>query len=78
MNEPLFNGDPARWRAYVRDAIIEPAIGRDLLALEAIGRPRSRDRCLRSPQGSRRRLFRCRSYRGNFKIREHSKPSPTI
>lgn len=24
------NGDPARWRAYIRDAIIEPAIGRDL------------------------------------------------
>jgi hypothetical protein len=33
------NGDPARWRAYVRDAIIEPAIGRDLLALGAIRRP---------------------------------------
>jgi len=32
-------GDPARWRAYVRDAIIEPAIGRDLLALGAIRRP---------------------------------------
>jgi uncharacterized protein len=34
-----FNTDPARWRAYVRDAIIEPAIGRDLLALGAIRRP---------------------------------------
>jgi len=33
------NGDPARWRAYVRDAIIEPAIGRDLLALGTIRRP---------------------------------------
>ncbi len=33
------NKDPARWRAYVRDAIIEPAIGRDLLALGAIRRP---------------------------------------
>ena len=33
------NGDPARWRAYIRDAIIEPAIGRDLLALGAIRRP---------------------------------------
>jgi uncharacterized protein len=33
------NGDPARWRAYLRDAIIEPAIGRDLLALGAIRRP---------------------------------------
>jgi len=33
------NGDAARWRAYVRDAIIEPAIGRDLLALGAIRRP---------------------------------------
>lgn len=31
--------DPVRWRAYVRDAIIEPAIGRDLLALGAIRRP---------------------------------------
>jgi hypothetical protein len=33
------NGDPARWRAYVRDAIIEPAIGRDVLALGAVRRP---------------------------------------
>jgi predicted AAA+ superfamily ATPase len=33
------NGDPARWRAYLRDAVIEPAIGRDLLALGAIRRP---------------------------------------
>ena len=31
--------DPARWRAYVRDAIVEPAIGRDLVALTAIRRP---------------------------------------
>ncbi len=29
----------ARWRAYVRDAIIEPAIGRDVLALGAVRRP---------------------------------------
>ena len=33
------NDDPARWRAYVRDAIIEPAIGRDVLALGAVRRP---------------------------------------
>lgn len=32
-------GDPARWGAYVRDAIIEPAIGRDLLALGPVRRP---------------------------------------
>ncbi|SRR6266545_1558035 len=31
--------DPARWRAYVRDAIIEPAIGRDILALSAVRKP---------------------------------------
>ena len=31
--------DPARWRAYLRDAIIEPAIGRDVLALSAVRRP---------------------------------------
>ena len=31
--------DPARWRAYLRDAIIEPAIGRDVLSLGAIRRP---------------------------------------
>ncbi len=31
--------DPARWAAYVRDAIVEPAIGRDLLALAAVRRP---------------------------------------
>lgn len=31
--------DPARWAAYVRDAILEPAIGRDLLALGSIRKP---------------------------------------
>lgn len=31
--------DPARWRAYVRDAIIEPAIGRDVLALSQVRKP---------------------------------------
>jgi hypothetical protein len=31
--------DPARWRAYVRDAIVEPALGRDLLALGVVRRP---------------------------------------
>lgn len=31
--------DAARWRAYVRDAIIEPAIGRDVLAMGQVRRP---------------------------------------
>ena len=31
--------DPPRWRAYVRDAIVEPAVGRDVLALGVIRRP---------------------------------------
>jgi uncharacterized protein len=31
--------DTARWRAYIKDAIIEPAIGRDVLALGAVRRP---------------------------------------
>ena len=31
--------DPARWRAYLKEAIIEPAIGRDLFALAAVRRP---------------------------------------
>src|SRR5207302_11007009 len=31
--------DMPRWAAYVRDAIVEPAIGRDLLALAAVRRP---------------------------------------
>lgn len=31
--------DPTRWAAYVRDAIVEPAIGRDILALAAVRRP---------------------------------------
>lgn len=35
---PLRN-DVARWSAYVRDAILEPAIGRDILALAAVRRP---------------------------------------
>jgi predicted AAA+ superfamily ATPase len=32
-------GDFARWSAYVRDAIVEPAIGRDILTLEAVRKP---------------------------------------
>lgn len=31
--------DVRRWAAYVRDAILEPAIGRDILALAAVRRP---------------------------------------
>jgi hypothetical protein len=31
--------DRARWHAYVRDAVLEPALGRDLLALGAVRRP---------------------------------------
>lgn len=31
--------EPARWKAYVRDAIVEPAVGRDLLALGVVRRP---------------------------------------
>jgi predicted AAA+ superfamily ATPase len=31
--------DSARWAAYVRDAIVEPAIGRDILALGNVRRP---------------------------------------
>lgn len=34
-----YQRDEARWRAYVRDAIIEPAIGRDVLALGTVRRP---------------------------------------
>jgi predicted AAA+ superfamily ATPase len=34
-----FQKDFVRWRAYVRDAIIEPAIGRDVLAMGAVRRP---------------------------------------
>lgn len=32
-------GDRTRWLAYVRDSIVEPAIGRDILALAAVRRP---------------------------------------
>lgn len=31
--------DPGRWMAYVRDAIVEPAIGRDILALGHVRKP---------------------------------------
>ncbi|HEV8132340.1 MAG TPA: ATP-binding protein [Acidobacteriota bacterium] len=34
-----FRNDLARWSAYVRDAIIEPAIGRDIVALGSIRKP---------------------------------------
>ncbi len=32
-------GDIPRWSAYVRDAILEPAIGRDILAMAAVRKP---------------------------------------
>lgn len=31
--------EPARWQVYLREAIVEPAIGRDLLALEQVRKP---------------------------------------
>lgn len=34
-----FAGDPARWGAYMRDAVIEPTISRDVLALEDVRKP---------------------------------------
>jgi predicted AAA+ superfamily ATPase len=35
----VLRDDSDRWAAYVRDAIVEPAIGRDILALAAVRRP---------------------------------------
>lgn len=32
-------GEPERFRVYLRESIVEPAIGRDILALEAVRRP---------------------------------------
>src|SRR6185295_10117162 len=32
-------GDPERFRAYLRDAIVEPALSRDILALEEVRKP---------------------------------------
>lgn len=32
-------GQPDRWRAYLRDSIVEPAIGRDILNLELVRKP---------------------------------------
>lgn len=34
-----YRTDATRWQGYLRDAIVEPAIGRDLLALGAVRRP---------------------------------------
>ena len=34
-----YRGDLKRWSTYVRDAILEPAIGRDILALANVRRP---------------------------------------
>jgi uncharacterized protein len=34
-----FLGDLPRWRSYVRESIVEPAVGRDLLMLEAVRKP---------------------------------------
>jgi predicted AAA+ superfamily ATPase len=34
-----FLADTNRWQAYVRESIVEPAIGRDILALETVRKP---------------------------------------
>ena len=34
-----FLDDPDRWRSYVRQSIIEPAIGRDIMAMELVRKP---------------------------------------
>jgi predicted AAA+ superfamily ATPase len=34
-----YSEDVGRWTAYVRDSILEPAIGRDILAIEAVRKP---------------------------------------
>lgn len=34
-----FRDDPQRWADYVRESIVEPAVGRDLLALELVRKP---------------------------------------
>jgi uncharacterized protein len=34
-----FEKQPTRWRSYVRESIIEPAIGRDMLALGVVRKP---------------------------------------
>jgi predicted AAA+ superfamily ATPase len=34
-----YRDEPARWRTYVLESIIDPAIGRDLLALELVRKP---------------------------------------
>lgn len=34
-----FLDQPERWRAYLRDSIIEPAIGRDIMNLEVVRKP---------------------------------------
>ena len=47
--------DVARWSAYVRDAILEPAIGRDILALAAVRRPALLRQDRTSPTGARSR-----------------------
>lgn len=35
----IFAGNPIRWATYVRDAIIEPTISRDVLSLEDVRKP---------------------------------------
>ena len=35
-----FREDAERWTDYVRHAIVDPAVGRDLLALELVRKPR--------------------------------------
>jgi len=60
-----FLPDYARWRDYIKDSIVEPAIGRDVLMMEAIRKPPCFGRYLRCVLAIRRKSSPSRSYAGN-------------
>ena len=69
--------DVPRWSAYVRDASLNPALGRDILALASVRRPALLRQVFGVATSSPPKSFRCKSFRGSCKTAAPSKPSPT-
>ena len=66
-------GDPGRFGAYVRDAIVEPAITKDILSLVAVRLP-ALLRQVFARHRHRRRFCRCRRSRAGSGTVVRSKP----
>ncbi len=71
-------GQPDRWRAYLRDSIIEPAIGRDILNLEMVRKPALLRQVYAVSVGHPAEVVSLQKLAGSWLNAAPSRPSPTI